>query len=446
MGSIYRFDTFVLDPAGRKLLKNDRPVGLSGKPFDVLVLLVTAAGELVGQDAIREAMWGSAEALGSESDLRKAILEVRRALGDSPPYRYIENVRGHGYRFCAAVVVEAAPATGVNATTSREAPAVAEQSPRRPLAPGLFAMSLALLGAALGAALTWLALREPSNEPTSASQFKLNAERVGIEVVLVRSGKFVMYSSSEDIERARELTEPTLREESKWRLKHEGRHGGRKTLEEPNNFYMFKYPTTHLQLHHFLEEHPEYYERAHQIHKENMAGQGKPRDYLESYPAYRVDWYLADAFCRSLGGRLPSERQYEKAARDHQPQMFVWGDEVDLRATNHGAAALRDEPVPGLYDHVQKTDPSDGHAGVAPNGRYSRDVSVWDVVDLAGNVAEWTDDWASSHRVSKVIKGCSWKRPFADCRIAARADARLDGQDDDLGFRCVGFDGPKHWQ
>ena len=114
------------------------------------------------------------------------------------------------------------------------------------------------------------------------------------------------------------------------------------------------------------------------------------------HPVRGVTWYEADAYCLWRGKRLPTEFEWEKAARGEAGRLFVWGDEFDKNKANFG-----------------KT--------VRPVGSVETDVSVYGVHDLNGNVSEWTSSWykpypGSEHEDSnfgenfKVIRGGAYKK------------------------------------
>ena len=110
---------------------------------------------------------------------------------------------------------------------------------------------------------------------------------------------------------------------------------------------------------------------------EIVRGNYQPRLGLDRYPANRVSWYGADAYCKSLGKRLPTEAEWEKAARGGDERTFPWGNEHP----RSGRATFR-RKFPELGFRVME--PVDAlPAGRSPYGLYH----------MAGNIWEWTNDW-----------------------------------------------------
>ena len=150
---------------------------------------------------------------------------------------------------------------------------------------------------------------------------------------------------------------------------------------------------------------------------------------FDTYPMINVDWNMADTYCRWIGGSLPTEAQWEKAARGRNGIPYPWGDYQPEGKAN--------------YDG---TDPK-------TVGSYTEWSSPNDAQDMAGNVAEWVNDWyaASAYQtnasvnpkgpdtgVSKVVRGGSY---LTEDKKDIRASAR-DSADPSLvylyiGFRCV---------
>src|SRR2546425_12666985 len=99
----YRFDDFFLDAGNRQLLRKDDPVALNSKYLDVLLLLVSRAGQLVEKQQIFDEIWDGV--FVTDAALTQCIKDIRKQLGDdaSSP-RYIKTVPKHGYVFIGSVV------------------------------------------------------------------------------------------------------------------------------------------------------------------------------------------------------------------------------------------------------------------------------------------------------------------------------------------------------
>ena len=162
----------------------------------------------------------------------------------------------------------------------------------------------------------------------------------------------------------------------------------------------------------------------------------------EDYPVIHVSWNAAAAYCEWAGARLPTEAEWEYAARSWNESLFPWGDELDGTRLNFCDLNCANEWADGTID--------DGYADTAPAGSYPDGASWCDALDLAGNVAEWTADWYAaypSERESnptgpdsgeyKVVRGGSWALAALNARPTDR-EFHLPGDwSDDLGFRCV---------
>ena len=95
---LYEFGPFRLDPAERKLSRNDEPVVLTPKAFDTLVLLVRNSGHLLAKDELLRTLWP--DSFVEEGNLSNNIFILRKSLGEDP--QYIETVPKRGYRFVGA--------------------------------------------------------------------------------------------------------------------------------------------------------------------------------------------------------------------------------------------------------------------------------------------------------------------------------------------------------
>lgn len=99
---IYKFDKFQLDVTNRRLMRDEKPVQLPAKAFDLLKTLVENSGQLVGKDEIFSRVWQ--DQIVEESNLTVHISQIRKALSETKKNpRFIETVPGYGYRFVGDV-------------------------------------------------------------------------------------------------------------------------------------------------------------------------------------------------------------------------------------------------------------------------------------------------------------------------------------------------------
>src|SRR3954470_3582571 len=130
--TVYRFGLFEADARTGELRKQGRPLRLRGRPFDILLLLLERAGDVISRDELRQQLWPADTFVDFDHGLNSAMNRLREALGDSAENpRFIETLPKRGYRFIAPIEVPpvntpiAAPAPAVAAPGQQE-PAVAE--------------------------------------------------------------------------------------------------------------------------------------------------------------------------------------------------------------------------------------------------------------------------------------------------------------------------------
>ncbi len=160
-----------------------------------------------------------------------------------------------------------------------------------------------------------------------------------------------------------------------------------------------------------------------------------------SYPVIFVDWNKANAYCEWAGKRLPSEAEWEYAARGGQAgNRYPWGDVVNCGNANYGRYVDTD-PCYSYLGHANDTQQVQSYA---PNG--------YGLYDMAGNVFEWVADYfGSTYYASspvndppgpatgglRVYRGGSWYQASGFLRVADRNNILPNSEDFSLGFRCA---------
>lgn len=168
----------------------------------------------------------------------------------------------------------------------------------------------------------------------------------------------------------------------------------------------------------------------------------------QDYPVGYVDWYMASTYCEWREGRLPTEAQWEKAARGTDERLYPWGDEISYQEANY----------------LDNSIPQSCVGRMVKVGSYPKGVSPYGVYELAGNAWEWVADWyegnipyedryyANSPTSNpqgpetgdrKVLRGGSWWNIPFDLRTTTRNWDNPSVFGAIIGFRCAKDAGPR---
>jgi len=152
---------------------------------------------------------------------------------------------------------------------------------------------------------------------------------------------------------------------------------------------------------------------------------------VNTLPATWVTWYGADAYCRSIDRRLPTEAEWERAARGPQNLIYPWGNTFDAIRANSNQANV---------------------GGTSPVTDYINGISAFGVFNIAGNVQEWVSDWygfdyytqspqanptGPEAGLQKVLRGGSWDTGPLFLRTVHRRSAEPTSASSAIGFRCA---------
>ncbi len=225
------------------------------------------------------------------------------------------------------------------------------------------------------------------------------------ETVLVPAGKFIRGSNN--------------------RLPDEGPE----YLAETKAFWIDKYEVTNLQYKQFVD-----------ATKRKSPKHWRNRTYPDGkvdHPVVFVSWFDAYEYCKWAGKRLPTDIEWEKAARGTDGRNFPWGDEFDVNRVN--------SPVRWAALHIE--------GGTTPVGAFEGGKSPYGTYDMSGNVWEWTDSWYVQYpgnqwpsenygELYKVLKGGSWwDCSFYQCGVSApsfnRSYFKQNIKNSSFGFRCA---------
>ena len=169
---------------------------------------------------------------------------------------------------------------------------------------------------------------------------------------------------------------------------------------------------------------------------------------MQNYPVVHITWNDANTYCEWAGRRLPSEAEWEKAARGTDGRIFPWGNQPPTGEL----ANFADKYLVSVVGWANPNE-EDGYELASPVGNYPKGASPFGALDMAGNVWEWAADWYDQNYYGispvrnptgpstgdgHVVRGGSWKIDARGIRTAFRVGVKnsLDSSDE-VGFRCA---------
>lgn len=178
---------------------------------------------------------------------------------------------------------------------------------------------------------------------------------------------------------------------------------------------------------------------------------GDPKFDRDDFPVTHVSYDDAQKYCAYRKARLPTEAEWERAARGSKERRFPWGNLANGALANHGALDLGSLFLPGGEPLLGIADSSDGFLGLAPVGSFPNGATPEGILDLSGNVSEWVADYFGEQYANapvaspkgppsgtlRVVRGGSYRHAMVMSRGASRDRRPASSREPYIGFRCA---------
>jgi len=419
---VYKHRHFFLDPQSRQVWdENGKSLRLTGNAYLMLEFLckekhgtVTDIGDVLDQMGKKRSKDETRAIMGyDENDLRQLKHRINSLIG----YNVVK-YQNHIYSIEGEIVQSEEKFVPTKPVISEKVEAGPKRKVWRRIIDNIKTdkryIVLITGGVLIGIILLAIYLMKPS---------LVSGPKPEEDMILIPAGEFIMGSTEEEALTAYKLC---AEEEGEYCIKED---------------YLAEYPQRRVYLKDFYIDRKEVSNEEYRMFVE-ATGHRPPLYWSSSnlnspmQPVVGVSWDDAQDYCQWLGKRLPTEEEWERAARGTDGRQWPWGNDWDASKLNHGKGGR-----PG-YDE------SDGYKYTAPVG-VSLGVSPYGVLNMAGNIFEWVINEFEAYpgndkflhedfgTPSKIQRGGSYIYGMADNRTAVRFYEEPDYKGEDVGFRCA---------